>query len=296
MNDNPLISYKIVKNLPVDSTSQVCIFTNNSLYALSEGICYIKVVVAETLNYNYIETPLIKITVSRREQPPLVFNTNLTLKVNETVPLIISGGSTNNRIILKPKNSNCFISGNNLIGIQAGLVSVTASIDGDHQYKPTSTTVKFLINKNYQKVIFEGVNKINQLYVGQKGFLLIDNVRENAIIKYVISDVISDDQNVTSICYISNGQLITTNSGVCSIQAILSETTNYYETKTTKIFVRIIKKTQESLVINGRSSHGGFIKIDSDYNDFYDINIAGGNTNSVKIIPNNDKCKIISIN
>ena len=296
MKDDPFISYKIVKNLPVDSNTQVCIFSNKSLYALAEGICYIKVVVEETTNYNYLETPLIKITVNRRDQPPLVFNTPLTLKVNETVQLIISGGSTNNRIILKPKNNNCFISGNNIIGIKAGIVSVVASIDGDNQYKPTSTTVKFLINKNYQNVIFEGVNKINQLYVSQKGFLLIDNIRENASIKYVISDIISDDQNVTSICYISKGQLITTNSGVCSIQATLSETTNYYETKTSKIFVRIIKKTQESLVINGRTSRGDYIKIDSDFNDFYDINIAGGNTNSVKIIPNNDKCKVISIN
>ena len=296
MNDNPFISYKIVKNLSVDSNSQVCIFNNNLLYAIAEGICYIKVVVNETTNYNYIETPLIKITVNRRDQPPLVFNTQLTLKVNERVPLNIKGGSTSNRIIIKPKNSNCFISGNDLIGIQAGFVSVTASIDGDQQYKPTSTTVKFLINKNYQNVIFNGVNKINELYVSDIGFLLVDNIREKANIKYVISDIISDDVNVTSICYTSSNMLITTNSGRCSIQAILTETSNYYETTTSKIFVTIRKKTQERLVINGRTSRDQIIKIDSDYNDFYDINIAGGNTNSIKIIPNNDKCKIISIN
>ena len=296
MNDNPFISYKIIRNLPINSNSRVCIFSNESLYAIAEGICYIKVTVEETINYNYIETPLIKITVSRKNQPPLTFNSPLTFKVNETLPLIISGGSTNNKIILKSSNNNCFISGNNLIGIQAGMVYVTASKDGDYQYKPTSTKVQILIYKNYQNVIFQGVNKINRLYVNEIGFLLINNIKENAKIKYIISDIISDDENITSICYISNGQLITTNSGVCSIQAILSETTNYYETTTSKIVVNIIKRNQEKLVINGRTSHGDYIKIDTNYHDFYNINIAGGNTNLVKIIPNNDKCKIITIN
>ena len=51
MFDNPYKTFVIIKNLPIDSNNNVCLIINNTLYALSEGVCYIKAVVYETINY-----------------------------------------------------------------------------------------------------------------------------------------------------------------------------------------------------------------------------------------------------
>ena len=93
----------------------------------------------------------------------------------------------------------------------------------------------------------------------------------------------------------SKEQLITTSSGSCSIQAIISETRNFYETKTEKIYIKIIKKQQEKLIINGKTSHGGYIKLNTNYNNYNYINVGGGNTDIVSVNLSSDKCKIIEI-
>jgi hypothetical protein len=295
MYETPFIQFKIVRNLSIDGKSDVCMLINNSLFGLSEGTCYLKVIVNETTNYNYQETELIKITVKRKQQSKLVFNNVLELKVNETIPLNIIGGSSNRKLTIKSKGNNCFINGSNLSGIIAGVTTITATMDGDAEYLPTSTTVKFTIYKNYQNVKLEKINQYNELFVGDIGTLFINNIRESGKIKYIISDVVSTD-NQNSICYISNGQIITTGAGSCSIQGIINETLNYYETKTEKIYIKIMKKQQDKLVINGKTSRSGYIKLNTNFNDYNYINIGGGNTSILNVNSTTDKCKIVEIN
>ena len=290
MYDNPYTKFVITKNLPLNENNYVCLLIDNTLYGISEGICYIKAVVNETTNYNYQETKEIKITVKRKEQSKLIFNNNLELKVGETIPLNIIGGSSNKMLVVKSRSNNAFVKGTVLSGVVAGFVSVTATMDGDDEYYPTSTTVRFTIYKNDQKVQIEKINLNNELYVGDKTTLFTNNIRENAKIKYIISDY------KEPICYVVNNQLITTGAGSCSIQGVISETKNYNETKTDKMYIKIIKKQQEKLIVNGKTSHGNYIKINTDYNNYNYINVGGGNTNKVSVNSSNDNCKIVEIN
>ena len=34
------------------------------------------------------------------------------------------------------------------------------------------------------------------------------------------------------------------------------------------LYIKIVKKQQEKLIINGKTSHGGYIKVSTDYNDY----------------------------
>jgi hypothetical protein len=297
MFENAHTEIIIIKNLPTLNNNNVCIISNNTLYALSEGICYIKAIVYETLNYNQKETDPIKIIVKRKDQIPLTFNNPFELKVNETLRLNILGGSTNEKMIFNSQGNNCFINNTNNImtGLLAGIINVSVTLNGNDEYKSTTINARFTIYKNYQTVNLENINRNNQIFVGDIAILLISKIKENARVRYIISDIINDEGK-NSICNISNNQIIATDSGTCSIQGILTETNNYYETRTNKIYIKIIKKQQDKLIVNGKTTKETYIKTYINYKDSNYINIGGGNTNKIKIEPVTDKCKVLEIN
>jgi hypothetical protein len=182
-----------------------------------------------------------------------------------------------------------------MTGLLAGIINVSVTLNGNDEYKSTTINARFTIYKNYQTVNLENINRNNQIFVGDNATLLISKIKENARVRYIISDIINDEGK-NNICNISNNQIIATDSGTCSIQGILTETNNYYETRTNKIYIKIIKKQQDKLIVNGKTTKGTYIKTYINYKDSNYINIGGGNTNKIKIEPVTDKCTVLEIN
>lgn len=287
LRESPIILYSVDS----ETTKNVCVIMNNQLYPYNAGTCYIKATSAETLNFNSTTSVLYKIIVNKNKQSNLIVDYVEKMKVGETKNLRVSGGNTSNSIIYTKSNGNCFIRGNTIQGLTAGDIWISAYKEGDYMYESIESKFKITVTKNYHNVNILDINPANELLIDSSYNIIVDNISENAIIKFNISNIISDSNE--NICNIINNVIYPLKSGICTLEVLVAETTNYYQTKSRKLTLKFIKKQQNKLLINYQSSEEAPIRLTAKYNTYSDLIINGGNTNKISIISNDEICKVV---
>ena len=287
LRESPIILYSVDS----ETTKNVCVIMNNQLYPYNAGTCYIKATCAETLNYNSTTSILYKMIVNKNKQSKLIVDYVDKMKVGETKNLRVSGGNTSNPIIYTKSNGNCFIRENTIQGLTAGDIWISAYKEGDSMYESIESKFKITVTKNYHNVHILDINPANELLIDSSYNIIVDNISENAIIKFNISNIISDSNE--NICNIINNVIYPLKSGICTLEVLVAETTNYYQTKSRKLTLKLIKKQQNKLLINYQTSEEAPIRLTAKYNTYSDLIINGGNTNKISIISNDEICKVV---
>lgn len=294
LDENPNIKIEKI----YESNKNTCIISNQSLTAYNEGTCIIKVVTSETMNYNSSSSNEYTIKIIKNEQSKLIIENENELLINNSIKLNIRGGNTISPFIFNKNNDHCFIRNEALYGISAGQSIINIYKEGDEIYKPITIKFTVTIYKNFQNIKLLNFNKTNSLLVNDSYDIYVDNIKENGNLKYIISDVIFEDDNVpleSNICIINDNKITVMKSGICTLQAIVSETKNYNESKSNKIVLTIYKKDQKNLLINSMMQIDTPIVLSTNYNSYLDLNINGGNTETVTVISNNENCLITKI-
>lgn len=287
LKESPIILYSVDS----ETTKNVCVIMNNQLFAYNAGTCYIKATSSETLNYNSTTSMLYKITVNKNKQNNLIVNYSEKIKVGETKNLRVTGGNTSNAIIYTKSNGNCFIRENTIQGLTAGDIWITAYKEGNYMYESIETKFKITVTKNYHNIHLLDINPNNELIIDSSYNIIVDNVSEKAIVKFNISNIISDSNE--NICNIVDNIIYPLKAGICTLEVIAAETTNYYQTKSRKLTLTFVKKQQNKLLINYQTAEDAPIRLTAKYNTYSDLIISGGNTNKVSIISNDEICKIV---
>jgi hypothetical protein len=294
LDENPNIKIEKI----YESSQNICTFSNMTLTAYNEGICIIKVITSETINYSSSSSNEYTIKINKNEQSKLIVENENEVLINNSIKLNIRGGNTISPFIFNKNNDNCFIRNEALYGISAGQTIITVYKEGDEIYKPITTKFIVTVHKTFQNIKLLDINKTNSLLVNDSYDIFVDNIKENGSLKYIISNIIFEDDDVpngTNICTITDTKLNVIKSGICTLQVIVSETTNYNESKSNKLVLTINKKEQKKLLINSLMQIDTPIILSTNYNSYLDLNINGGNTEIVTVISNNDNCSITKI-
>jgi hypothetical protein len=287
LRESPIILYSVDS----ETTKNVCVIMNNQLFAYNAGTCYIKATSSETLNFNSITSVLYKIIVNKNKQNNLIVDYVEKMKVGETKNLRVSGGNTSNPIIYTKSNGNCFIRENTIQGLTAGDIWITAYKEGNYMYESIETKFKITVTKNYHTIQLLDINPNNELIIDSSYNIIVDNISEKAIVKFNISNIISDSNE--NICNIVDNIIYPLKAGICTLEVIAAETTNYYQTKSRKLTLNFVKKQQNKLLINYQTAEDAPIRLTAKYNTYSDLIISGGNTNKVSIISNDEICKVV---
>jgi hypothetical protein len=149
-------------------------------------------------------------------------------------------------------------------------------------YDSVETKFKIFIKKNYQNIT---LLQLDNIYIDGSYNILIDGIKENSLIKYVLSE--------PDMCHIVNNVIYPLKAGLCLLYVITSETTNYYQTKSNKISLNIKRKEQDKLFINYQSETENIIRLNANYGDYTNFVITGGNTDKINIVSNETICKVV---
>jgi hypothetical protein len=158
-------------------------------------------------------------------------------------------------------------------------------------YESIETKFKITVTKNYHTIQLLDINPNNELIIDSSYNIIVDNVSEKAIVKFNISNIISDSNE--NICNIIDNVIYPIKAGICTLEVIAAETTNYYQTKSRKLTLNFVKKQQNKLLINYQTAEEAPIRLTAKYNTYSDLIISGGNTNKVSIISNDEICKVV---
>jgi len=287
MNDNPIITFKIISNNPFEPNVDVCGFYNNKIIGKNSGYAVIKVEASETTYYNRIESVEYTISVSKNLQNNLSFHQIPTIYVNSIVYLSTFGGSTSNNIVYSINNSKATISGNLFTAISPGTCVITAEMDGNYMYEDIKESIVVNINKPTQNITLLDINSNNTINFDPNDDydydLVIDGIKEKPTIEYNIINTSSQEN--FDICTIEDNKLRTLNAGECIIQATISETESYKETTTNQIKIKVDSINQSGLIVTPNKPLL--------YNSSVTLNVTGGNTNEpIAIISNSLNCTV----
>jgi hypothetical protein len=242
--ENTSVTFEIYNS----SNKDICkIDKLNKLFALKEGICYIRGITTETTNYLKTKSPPIKVTVIKKDQNDISFVNLSQLNFNGSITLDISGSTidTSGNVLDTPvkysliDSSNCLIINNIIYGKESGMCIVKAYKEGNDLYYPTETTMQIDVNKIRQPNF--KLNQLNLVKVNKDPYLLTtSNINENPIVFFRILTSVNTKNQPESIVLIVNNKLYAVKSGICIIQAVTTETNNYLSTRSNEIIITVL--------------------------------------------------------
>ena len=241
IEENALITFEIIKGDDIISIN------NGNIYTLNSGICSIKAIAHETLNYFETESNIININIIKKNQKNIDIIYPETIDYLSDNQLQVYGGNTDNPFIFTYSTNNCIIDENfNLKGLSCGNCNITIFKDGNFMYEPIQKTIFITIKKIKQKdVTIDLFNAINEIEINPNNRynLNILNIKENSLIKY---EIVKNSNLIT----INNNILVPLRIGIVTLKATLNETNNYLETITPEINITIISKSANNYFID----------------------------------------------
>jgi hypothetical protein len=266
--ENATITYRIVNNSGIDG-DLVLFDSNNNFFPLSSGQLKIYVITSETNNYLSTKSDLFIININKKEQSNLIFNNDNILDVGSTITLDVSGGNTNRQIIYTLDNDLCYIQNNIIYGVKAGNCNLTAIKFGNNLYNDKTETIKLTVKKISQTIRLNNINDNNTVTINyfDGPELFIEGCKEEPNITYNVVDL-----SGTNVCSINTDRkVIAQNVGICTIEGLVYETSNYLPTKTNKITVIVLPLSNDKLLIQP----SGILY----YNSSINLLVSGGSLN-----------------
>jgi hypothetical protein len=276
------IMYRIIQSFSYLQDDQtVCLIDNNKLIPINEGICIIEAILYESNNYLETKTNQIVVSIYKQNQSDLQTEDLIEIDYQKSIKLVTLGGDINasEYVYISSDNNICAIINDMLIARNVGRCLITAIKKGNSTFNDVTKIFQIKVRRiNQINLLFKD---LNNLFV-QPNYghdLNIINIQENGKAFYTISD--------PNVCLVKNGKLFALSEGVCKIQGIIGETTNFITTKTNAINVTIKKNNQSELTI---------IKNDElNYLSSISLTTLGGSTdNDVVYTSKNDTIKIVN--
>ena len=280
VQENANVTFNIKSAQNTINTQIPCYIRNNEIFPYSEGTCLIEAVTDDTPNFESTTSNQLYINIFKNKNL-IELESKYVIDFNSHFDLTKFGTDL---IFVSNDNDNCMIINNVLLGVKAGSYIITYFKPSDRLFYDLQKTFKIDVKKINQTAIFANISDKNTIFVNPNITipLVINNIKENAGIYY---NIIND---VNRTCVIKDSKLTAINSGTCTIEVYLNETTNYNSTKLNSITLNIIKNNQLpiSIVINNELNYLASVNVD----------ILGGSTFINPIFSSNDEniCKIIN--
>lgn len=289
------IIYELIN---INSNNTVCKIEKDKIFGLISGTCQIQATIPETQNYKLSKSSILTVNVTRRPQTNFTIGSVEPLYYAKTINIPFSGGNINSDIKITSDSSNCQVDKTQITGFNNGTCNINITKDSDFMYLPISNSIKLnvlKIKQNLQTINIEGINvdtsnnatiNVNK---NKKYKLSIPGTFENPKISFKISSNYSLEPN-NPVCVITNNnELIATSEGVCLLTGYTEETTNYLQSTTPFILIKIEKNKQDKL------NFGAINYVD--YKKSLNLNITGGSVDStINLVSDTSNCIIDNLN
>jgi hypothetical protein len=238
---SPNITYRIIdaNNNLIDASKNIISIINNKLYAIRDGVCYLQAIASETKYYLETQSNIIKIQIIKLKQPKMKITIKGPLNYRSTVPIIVSGYTSTSPLQLISQSSKKILIKNKILyGMAAGKCLIKIISPADYKYLKSEVVITINVNKIKQPTLT--IDKINNLYKNSDATkLVVQNIKDNASIKFTILKSINLENKNDTIAIIKNNLFLPIKEGVCLVYGTTSETVNYLSTKTKLITILI---------------------------------------------------------
>jgi len=284
-DENPIINYYIVSQIPVQNNKEVGSIKDNIIVPLNEGTIDLKAVLNMTNNYIETTTPIYTINVILKSAANYIVDKIPQLFYNSSILITINGGLFNNEYELISKEQNLVVVGNEVYGKKVGVYNLIVSKKATFMYKALNKKLKIIVYKIKQPN-FNFIDLDTTIYVEPNIGIELKTTSplESAKVRYVI--VSETPTNSSRVAGITENKLFPYNEGITIIKAITTETDNYLSTETNLITINVIRKEQKPIKITniGELFYGSTTL----------FTLSGGSIESTLLFTkNNNNCNVL---
>ncbi|HEY5273016.1 MAG TPA: putative Ig domain-containing protein [Acidimicrobiales bacterium] len=219
-----------------------CSITSGVLIAARAGTCTVTATLAASTDYTAISSAATTITIAEIAQAPLTI-TSTSGTINTALALGATGGSDGGAItyvLNAAGTANCSISSGVLSASTAGTCTVTATMAGNADYNAVSSPqTTITIAKTNQAVL--SITSTSGVY-NSSLTLTSSGGSDGGAVTYSLSSAGTAD------CSITNGVLIATSAGTCSVVATMAGNNNYNAVSSSTTTITISKTSQPAAI------------------------------------------------
>jgi hypothetical protein len=242
----------------VDGTATGCAESGGLLTVTAAGTCTVTATKALDTNYNAVSSSATTVTFAKASQASLTV-TSTSGTYGSALTLTASGGTTNGSVTYVATGTGCSITSGALSKSAAGDCSVTATMAGNGNYEPVSssaTTVTFALAAQSSLT----VTSTSGTY-GSALTLTTSGGTTNGSVTYVATG---------TGCSITSGALSKSAAGDCSVTATMAGNGNYEPVSSSATTVTFALAAQSSLTVTSTSGT---------YGSAVTLTTSGGTTN-----------------
>jgi len=242
----------------VDGTATGCAESGGQLTVTAAGTCTVTATKALDTNYNAVSSSATTVTFAKANQSSLTV-TSTSGTYGSALTLTTSGGTTNGSVTYLVTGTGCSITSGALSKSAAGDCSVTATMAGNGNYEPVSSSaITVTFAKANQSSLT--VTSTSGTY-GSAVTLTTSGGTTNGSVTYVVTG---------TGCSITSGALSKSAAGDCSVTATMAGNGNYEPVSSSATTVTFALAAQSSLTVTSTSGT---------YGSALTLTTSGGTTN-----------------
>jgi hypothetical protein len=219
-----------------------CSITGGVLIATNAGTCTVTATMAASTDYTAISSAAATITIAKINQAPLTI-TSTSGTTNTALVLGATGGSDGGSItyvLNAAGTANCSLTSGVLSAPTAGTCSVTATMAGNTDYNAVSSPqTTIIIAKTNQTAL--SITSTSGVY-NSSLTLTSSGGSDGGAVTYSLSSA------GTANCSITNGVLIATSAGTCSVVATMAGNNNYNAVSSSATTITISRTAQPAAI------------------------------------------------
>ena len=219
-----------------------CSITGDVLIAANAGTCTVTATMAASTDYTATSSPATTITIAKIDQAPLTI-TSTSGTINTALALGATGGSDGGSVtyVLNAAGSaNCSLTSGVVSAPTAGTCTVTATMAANTDYNAVSSPqTTITISKTNQAAL--SITSTSGVY-NSSLTLTSSGGSDGGAVTYSLSSAGSAN------CSITNGVLIATSAGTCSVVATMAGNNAYNAVSSSTTTITISKTSQPAAI------------------------------------------------